>query len=261
LDVDPDLGRGIGETRREQARRDLWVAVDTAAPGGWEPPGPVCVGLLLLDGVVAREVLIGREVSTELLGAGDLVRPWAAGDADAFVTAPVRWNVLATAQFAVLGAEFAARSAGHPAIGLALLERLELRAHRLATLRAIGQLIGVDERLLAVLWHLSERWGRVTRDGVALPLSLSHRTLGQLIGARRPSVSAAATALSRDSRLTRLPDGAWLLHGEPVALAPAGPVSLAPRRALVVSRHVPAPLPAGMDALADLLADETSSAS
>jgi hypothetical protein len=102
----------------------------------------------------------------------------------------------------------------------------------------------------------------VTRDGVALPLSLSHRTLGELIGARRPSVSAAATALARAGRLARLPDGAWLLYGEPPALAAGAPMAVPQRRTVVVTRNSAAPrLPAGMDALEEMLVDGSASAS
>ena len=57
--------------------------------------------------------------------------------------------------------------------------------------QAISQLVRVDRRLLALFWHLAERWGRVTGDGVLVPLTLSHRMLSQLVGARRPTVSTA----------------------------------------------------------------------
>jgi hypothetical protein len=62
---------------------------------------------------------------------------------------------------------------------------------------------------------LAERWGRVTPDGVLLPLTLSHRMLGQLIGARRPTVSTALGALTRAGEVSRRMDGGWLLCGSP----------------------------------------------
>src|SRR4051812_34703356 len=102
LDLDPDLGRGLDEVRRERAHRELRVTVGTAPRGAWDVAGRACVGLLLLDGIVAREVVIGRDVCTELLGAGDLIRPWVDAEPDAFVAASVRWNVLSAARFAVL---------------------------------------------------------------------------------------------------------------------------------------------------------------
>ena len=98
-----------------------------------------------------------------------------------------------------------------------LVDRLSERAQRLAITQAISQLNRVDERLKALFWHLAERWGRVAREGVVVPLVLSHRLIGELIGARRPTVSTALTELAREEQLVRRADGTWLLTGEPVA--------------------------------------------
>ena len=77
--------------------------------------------------------------------------------------------------------------------------------------QAISQLHRVDRRLLALFWHLAERWGRMTADGVVLPMTLSHRMLGQLIGARRPTVPTALGELARRGDIRRCDDGTWLL--------------------------------------------------
>jgi hypothetical protein len=69
--------------------------------------------------------------------------------------------------------------------------------------------------LKALFWHLAERWGRVSGDGVIVPLALTHRILGQLVGARRPTVSTALSELAEREELTRRPDGSWLLRGDP----------------------------------------------
>jgi len=73
----------------------------------------------------------------------------------------------------------------------------------------------VDRRLLAQLWHLAEEWGRVTSEGIAVPLTLSHRLLAQLVGARRPTVSTALAKLSTDGKLVRRGDDSWLIIDEP----------------------------------------------
>ena len=82
-------------------------------------------------------------------------------------------------------------------------------------LQAIAQMTRVDDRVLMLLWHLSERWGRVRRDGILLPLRLPHKAIARLIGARRPSVTTAIGALERRGDLERRADGAWLLVGPP----------------------------------------------
>ena len=116
---------------------------------------------------------------------------------------------------AALDRHFAVELARYPEITSVLLDRLGERSIRLATTQAISQLNRVDRRILALFWHLAERWGRVTGEGLAVPLTLSHRMLGQLVGARRPTVSTALGELAERGELVRRPDGSWLLGGDP----------------------------------------------
>jgi CRP-like cAMP-binding protein len=88
------------------------------------------------------------------------------------------------------------------------------RTRRLAFQQAIGHLTRVDTRLLLLLWHLADRWGHVDRDGVLLPLRLTHQTLGRLVGARRPSVTTALNQLAAQDLIRRRADGSWLLLGD-----------------------------------------------
>ena len=176
--------------------------------------------MLILDGVVARDVRLEDVTSTELLGPGDVIHPATVSDADRLLGDQVSWSVLAECRVAVIDARCAQGLAGYPEVTTVLLERLERRSQRLARAQAIVALTRVDRRLLAMLWQLAERWGRVTSDGVLIPLDLSHRLLGQLVGARRPTIATAASELARQGLLRRRDDGAWLLLGE-VGLAAA----------------------------------------
>jgi Crp-like helix-turn-helix domain len=106
----------------------------------------------------------------------------------------------------------------YPEVVVAVVDRVNERGLRLAVTQAISQLNRVDRRLLALFWHLAERWGRMTGEGVALPMTLSHRMLGQLIGARRPTVSTALGDLAKRGELKRRQDGTWLLTGAPVGV-------------------------------------------
>jgi CRP-like cAMP-binding protein len=152
----------------------------------------------------------------------------------------VRWCVLAEVRVAVLDARVAAALAAYPEVMCALMDRLNARAERLSLTQAICQLNRVDRRLLALLWHLAERWGRMTPDGVRVPLTLSHRMLAQLVGARRPTVSTALGELSRSGELRRCEDGTWLLMGEPTG-APLEEVQrvVLPRRKLLATPAAP----------------------
>jgi hypothetical protein len=228
LDADPDLGTLLTETRREQATRELVVRTHALAVGAWDVSrlaGAAAdhLGLLILDGVLSRELVVADQVSTELLGAGDLVRPWRSGGRTTLVPVRDTWSVLSPSTVAVLDRRFAAEAARFPEITATLFDRLSERSIRLATSQAISQLTRVDRRLTALFWHLAERWGRVSGDGVILPLPLTHRMLGQIVGARRPTVSSALSELAARGEIVRRPDGSWLLHGNPPdseALAP-----------------------------------------
>ena len=101
-----------------------------------------------------------------------------------------------------------------PSLATALHARHVRRVRGLAFQRAIAQLPRVDDRMLVLLWALAERWGRVGRDGVRVPVGLPHRTLATLVGARRPSVTTALTGLAREGLVERI-EGGWLLHGDP----------------------------------------------
>src|SRR3954462_2035778 len=101
-----------------------------------------------------------------------------------------------------------------------LLDRVSARAERLAVTQAISQITGVDTRIEALMQHLAERWGRVGPAGISVPLKLSHRLIGALVGARRPPVSTALARLSEHNRVRRQRDGSWLPASE-LASAPA----------------------------------------
>ena len=227
LELDPDLGRLLVPARRAEAEGRLVVSVHELYDGGRELPAlarssPSHLGLLVLDGVVAREVVVGETVSTELLGAGDVIRPWTIEEPVGLLDTTVLWSALSDLSIALLGRRLAAQLCAYPELYTALFDRLSQRSARLATTQAISQMTRVDRRLVALFWHLAERWGRMTAAGVHVPLRISHRMLGQLVGARRPTISAAVAQLAESGELVRRPDGTWLVAGEPGPMPAAG---------------------------------------
>jgi CRP/FNR family cyclic AMP-dependent transcriptional regulator len=274
LALDPELGQLLSPERRAAAERELRTRVTSFPVGEWDggrlsDADPAHLGLLLIDGVLAREVVLSDTVSTELLGPGDIVRPWHLEGPPELLPVSVRWNALAQVRLALVDRRLATVLGRYPEIWAVLVDRLSERAQRLAITQAISQLNRVDRRLLALFWHLAERWGRVSRDGIAVPLALSHRLIGELVGARRPTVSTALAELARTGQLVRRDDGTWLLTGEPLSesanpaevvrqrrrLMPAAaekPAATAPAEPVVV---VPAPAELTVDRrLADLRA-------
>jgi len=220
LDLDAELGQRLAPEQLAAARQELSVRVVRLPAGPWNVErlrGAASghLGLLILDGVLSHELLAEDVASMELLGAGDIIRPWQASGLE-LLRANVRWSVLADARLAVLDRTVAAKLARYPEISAAVVERLAARSQRLTITQAISQLHRVDRRLLTLLWHLAERWGKMTSDGVHVPLRLSHRTLAQLVGARRPTVSTALGTLARQGEVIRTTQGTWLLTGDPV---------------------------------------------
>jgi len=223
LDVEPDLGRLMSAEQIEQARSQLLIRRHVVEAGPWDgerlrDAGPEHVGLLILDGLMTRELALADNVSGELLGPGDLVRPWQAGGPERLVPYEVRWTALERTALGVLDRRFALALSHYPQINAMLIDRLTERSQRISLMQSISQLNGVDRRLLTLFWHLAERWGRVTASGVAVPVPVPHRVLAQLVGARRPTVSTALSRLAESGELTREPNGGWLLTGAPVGI-------------------------------------------
>jgi CRP/FNR family transcriptional regulator, cyclic AMP receptor protein len=75
--------------------------------------------------------------------------------------------------------------------------------------------------VLFMLWHLAGRWGQVTLDGIRLRLHLTHASLGQLIAAKRPTVSLAVRRLQDKGCVRRTADGAWLITSRGQSLVTA----------------------------------------
>ncbi|MDQ6607824.1 MAG: helix-turn-helix domain-containing protein [Actinomycetota bacterium] len=222
VDADPDLGELLGESERERARRQVLTRVRRLTSGDWDAanaiePDQHHRGFMVIDGLLSREVdVLGRKC-VELLGAGDVLRPWRWDPDGSHVHAEVGWGVLEPTRLAVLDHGLVVRMNPWPQLGVELFARGTRRAHGLAVALAIAHHQRVDDRLLLTLWHLAERWGRVLPDGIAVPLPLSHQRLADLVGAHRPSVTTAMGDLMRSGALSRREDGVWMLRGAPPA--------------------------------------------
>jgi CRP/FNR family transcriptional regulator, cyclic AMP receptor protein len=221
LEVDPELGRRVPASEITRARAALVAQVHRLGRGTWEVPAsgdePASeLGYLLVDGLLARDLLLAGRRCTELLGEGDLVQPLVsmAGD-EALVRYRVLWHVLEPVRFAVLDKAFAHAAAHWPQVMRALLERAIRRNLRTSIHAALLQLSPVETRLLVLFWHLAERWGRVTPAGVTVSLRLSHELLGQLVGCQRASVTTALGHIAESGLVVRRSDRTWLLRGSP----------------------------------------------
>ena len=213
LDADPDLTAGLAPAQAQAATTRACAPVHVLDPGAWDPAKApsACIGLLVLDGMLSRVVTLAGRSATELLGTGDLLRPWQRDGEDGLLQCDVEWRVLERTRVAVLDDRFAAAIAPWPQIGAELVGRALQRSRWHGVAAAISHMTRVDDRLLLAFWTFAERWGRVRADGVVIRLPLTHEALGELIGARRPSVTSALSSLGERGLLRSLARGEWLL--------------------------------------------------
>jgi CRP-like cAMP-binding protein len=217
FDADDELAGSLDLRMRLIARPMATARVELVSAGEFEliplfaqiGRGP---GLMILDGVVALDVQVGDRTASELVGAGDLLAPWTAEGDVILLASETYARALTGTQLAVLDDDFTERIRPWPQILHALLRRairrtMELNIHRAATCHPRA-----DVRIALLLWHLAERWGRVEPDGIRVPLPLTHRLIGQLVGAERPSVSHALSRLSSANLVVRHDNG-LVLHG------------------------------------------------
>jgi CRP/FNR family transcriptional regulator, cyclic AMP receptor protein len=216
LDADDDLAEELDIRMRFAARQVATARVLEADTGecdlgSWFAAVGRGPGLLILDGLVAVDTRITNRTVTELLGSGDLLQPFSR-HVDDLIERTAAWRALCPCRFALLDAEFADRVLPWPQIGHALLRRTERRTEDLGVMRAISCQPRLEVRLVLFLWHLAARWGRVESSGIHLQLPLTHRLLGQLVAAERPSISHALGRLSHAGLVTGTA-GDWHLHG------------------------------------------------
>jgi len=220
LEADPELGLRVPPSRIYEAKRRLTAPLRVMSAGFCEVPDDedtdaMHLGYLVLDGLLARDVVLAGHASTELLGEGDVVQSLTPPREDSLIHYHVYWHVLTPLRLAALDGEFARMVVHWPQVIGAILERTHRRNQQMAIHHALLQLSPVETRLLVLFWHLAERWGRVTPDGVLLPVALTHQLLGQLVGCQRASITTALKSVVQSGLVEKRMDGTWLLHGDP----------------------------------------------
>lgn len=219
LEEDPDLAEAVPAARRDGAVRECLAHCLAIPAGRWLAESQTdlvgeAIGLLVLGGLLIRRVAVDGRFGAELLGAGDLLRPWQGEEDPPTLHVTTGWRVIEPARMAILDEPFARRAARYPTLTGRLVGRAMQRSRNLAVNMAIIHQTRVDIRLQMLLWHLARRWGRVRTDGVLLPVPLTHALLADLTASRRPTVTGALTELARERRVQQISEG-WLLHGQP----------------------------------------------
>jgi CRP-like cAMP-binding protein len=218
LDLDSDLGAALAPDEFERARDAIRVSLvrfdEPEAGGKWGDGTPHLAGLLLAAGSLLREVRAARRVTAELLGPGDVIRPFEEdGEEDLPVRTQIHWRPVQPVRLAVIDRRVLAAAGQFPEITAAIVARAVRRSQRQSVNLSISHMVRIADRLLLFFWHMATQWGRVTPEGVVVDVPLTHSQLSLLIGSERPSVSTALGKLERDGLIKRLENRTWVLNG------------------------------------------------
>jgi CRP/FNR family transcriptional regulator, cyclic AMP receptor protein len=219
LEADPELAEWLEGSRRAKAERLSVARVLRRDLGLWHAKqdaehGRDGLGLLVVGGVLVRRVGLEGRYGAELLSVGDLLQPAQHDGAEAVVPFEATWRVLSALRMVVLDLDWMTRMAPFPEVTAAITRRVMVRSRRLASMLAIAQHHRLEERLRLFFWELADRYGRVGPEGVLLDLTLTHELIGHLVGAHRPSISAALARLEHGGYIRRR-GRRWVLLGSP----------------------------------------------
>lgn len=214
------LCEGLPEGEVAEAKRTLLVPRSVHEVGTWRwREATPAVGLLIVSGRMARGLHVDEAPAhgLEMLGEGDLLRPWTFRGDSASVRSTADWTVLAPLELAHLDLSFVRATLRWPRIAINLLDATVERTRTLSYFLTVRQVSRLEARILLTLWHLADRWGHVSSDGVVLELpNLTHEMIARMVAARRPSVTTAIRQL-RDLGVVEVRSrGHWLLLGDPV---------------------------------------------
>jgi CRP-like cAMP-binding protein len=175
------------------------------------------LGFLIVKGVALRDVSVCGRLTAELFGPGDVIH-LTDDDTESMLRAEVHWTVLEALFLAELDGSVLREFTRQPESVAAIVERALRRSKEGAIERSIASHVRVDVRVLAYLWHVADRFGKVIPGAVRVDLPLTHAVLARLIGARRPTVTTALQRLVALGYLKR--EGrSFVLIGDPSAVA------------------------------------------
>jgi CRP/FNR family transcriptional regulator, cyclic AMP receptor protein len=148
----------------------------------------------------------------ELLSVGDVLFPWRE-DRASFSCA--EFEVIDRTHLQLLDLRHGSPLSRSQTATAAIAGKAIDRARALGLQSAIMSIVGVEERLRALLWTFAERWGSVVPGGVEVEVHLPQAVLAEMVGARRPTVSLALGSLRERGKLVTLEPGHWVLRGDP----------------------------------------------
>jgi len=206
LDAEPDLANWVVPSERAAAARATRVPEVTVEAGPFDPAAVVSLGrdgfgALVLSGLISREVFLDGRPALRLQGPGDVFidEPLGASPAETLV----QWSACVSTRLAILDDHVLLAVRRWPRLLRGLCARMQ-QCHDMTLLQlSASHRPTVEDRIAGLFELLADRWGRMTAHGVVVPIALTHDAIGQMIGARRPTVTLGLRALALQGRLVR----------------------------------------------------------
>jgi len=106
-----------------------------------------------------------------------------------------------------------------------LLRRLhQFATHELTLAQEQMMLLGrrtAEEKLICFLLTMQERWGKIGKPSVTVPLPMSRQDIADFLGLTIETVSRTFTRLARDKTILIVPDGVRLMNPDRMAVVAA----------------------------------------
>jgi CRP-like cAMP-binding protein len=170
---------------------------------------PTAFDFLVAEGLVLKETVFAGRSALELLGPGDVLAPPLTSSQQLESRAVSRYSAHGRASIAVLDHRFTQAARRWPGLFDVLHDRLGRQTHRASMHLAMLHQPRAEDRIMSLFVDLAERFGRMTAHGAVIGLDLKHELIGRLVGAQRPTVTLALSALASAGALARLDDGGW----------------------------------------------------
>jgi CRP-like cAMP-binding protein len=214
MEIDPDLIKTVPAQDQEAARRVPLVTRHELPAGHLDTQTLITddempFGVLMVEGAVCRDTALGRHSSCHLFGPGAIIRPRDHGNDS--LPWETSWSCVTETTLAVLDHDFPLYLARWPELSEFVHRQLAIELEASLYQCAWTGLSRVDDRILALFWHLADVWGTVRPEGVAIPLPLTHRLIGRLVAAERATISLALSRLAARELLVKIGPRTWLL--------------------------------------------------
>ena len=214
-------GLGRGRCRRGEATALVPRRVEEVGPWEWREPNPA-VGLLIISGRMARGLHVDDARRTASRCSARVTCCARGASAVNRCRSPRRsigWLWRSSSSPSSISASCGRPCAGRGSPSTCSRPRSSAPA-RSPTSSPPGRSHAWRRESCSTFWHLADRWGHVSPEGVVLELPrLTHEMIARMVAARRPSVTTGIRRLRELGVIEVRSRGRWVLRRRVEALS------------------------------------------